>query len=197
MAHVRQTKRRFFTGIFALAMVPLLAASAAYACQRLATLHANPTSAGQGTQVQVQGANYSKTAGSSNVDIRLDGRNGPVLATIAPASLEGSGNTGKFSVTVTVPANTAIGNHILVATQTLSGGEPCIGCPGRANLEVRAAAASSSSGTAAAPAQNQTSDASASSAQSESSNTSAASSEPAAPSQAQAQTSAGDPAGNS
>lgn len=152
---MRQTKRRFFTGIFALAMVPLLAASAAYACQRLVTLHANPASAAAGAAdaVTVTGANYSMEATSSPVDIRLDTRDGPVLASIVVSELRG----GRFTRNVTIPGNTAIGNHILIATQTLANGAPCVGCPGRANIEVTAAQASaaSSGSTAPPPSQNE------------------------------------------
>ncbi len=134
-------------GIFAALALPLLAASAAYACQRLVTLHANPQSAAAGTAVQVSGVNYNSAGTSSNVDIRLDGRNGPVLASIAPASL---GSKGDFSVSVTIPAGTASGNHIFVATQILANGAPCAGCPGRANIEVTGASASSADNNSAA-----------------------------------------------
>lgn len=145
---MRRNNRRFLVGIFAAVALPALAASAAYACQRLVTLHANPQSAAAGTAVQVTGVNYNTASTSSNVDIRLDGRNGPVLATIAPASL---GSKGDFAREVTIPAGTASGNHILVATQTLSSGAPCAGCPGRANIEVTGASAASNS-SAAGPA---------------------------------------------
>ncbi|MBW3616064.1 MAG: hypothetical protein KY439_12275 [Actinobacteria bacterium] len=147
---MRQSKRRLLTGIFALAMVPLLAASAAYACQRLTTLHANPSSAAAGAAdaVTVTGANYSMEATSSPVDIRLDRRDGPVLASITIDQMKG----GRFERKVTIPAKTAIGNHILIATQTLANGAPCVGCPGRANIEVTAQAAAASSGSTAAPA---------------------------------------------
>lgn len=138
-------------GSFALVTVPLLAASAAYACQRLVTLHANPTSAAAGATVQVSGVNYDRNATSSPVDIRLDRRSGAVLASVSTASL---GSKGDFSVAVTIPAGTAIGNHILVATQTLGNGAPCVGCPGRANLEVTSAAAASAGSSAAGPASN-------------------------------------------
>lgn len=144
---MRHVKRRFLMGSFALVTVPLLAASAAYACQRLVTLHANPTTAAAGATVQVTGVNYDRNATSSAVDIRLDRRSGPVLASVPTASL---GSKGDFAVAVTIPAGTAIGNHILVATQTLGNGAPCVGCPGRANLEVTSGATAASAGPAAA-----------------------------------------------
>lgn len=137
-------------GIFAAVALPALAASAAYACQRLVTLHANPQSAVAGSAVQVTGVNYNTASTSSNVDIRLDGRNGPVLATVAPATL---GSKGDFALEVTIPAGTATGNHILVATQTLASGAPCAGCPGRANIKVEGApAAAADNNSAAGPA---------------------------------------------
>lgn len=148
--HVRPNKRRLLISIFALAMVPLLAGSAAYACQRLVTLHANPSSAAAGAVVKVRGQNYTNDPKASNVDIRLDRRSGPVLASVAPAGL---GPSGSFELDVTIPSGTAIGDHILIATQTLASGAPCVGCPGRANLTVTAAqgASASSNGAAAGP----------------------------------------------
>lgn len=153
---MRPNKRRLLISIFALAMVPLLAGSAAYACQRLVTLHANPSSAAAGSEVEVRGQNYTNDPKASNVDIRLDRRSGPVvLASVAPANL---GPSGSFKLNVTIPAGTAIGDHILIATQTLASGAPCVGCPGRANLTVTATAqgaSASSNGAAAGPSQAQ------------------------------------------
>ncbi|MGH9153395.1 MAG: hypothetical protein ACRD03_13575, partial [Acidimicrobiales bacterium] len=117
-------------------------------------MHASPGSGAAGTTVRVTGINFSSDGTSSNVEVRWDRRDGPSLASIAPGAL---GEKGSFDVNVTVPADAAIGNHILIATQTLANGAPCVGCPGRANFEVSAAAAQASSNAAAvaAPASGQ------------------------------------------
>lgn len=144
---MRRNNRRLLIGIFGALAVPLFAASAAYACQKLVTLHANPQSAPAGTAVDVTGVNYDMKETSSNVDIRLDSRNGPVLASIPPSQL---GAKGDFTRSVTIPEGTASGNHIFVATQTLANGSPCVGCPGRANIEVTGASASAAENSSAA-----------------------------------------------
>lgn len=151
---MRQNKRRLFIGFFFAAAVPLAIASVAYACQRITPMHANPQSGPAGSTVQVSGTNFSRESTSSDVAIRLDRRDGRVLASIPASSLEPVGTTtGKFSANVTIPADVAIGNHILIATQTLGNGRPCIGCPGRANFEVTGAGARATSNeTAAGPA---------------------------------------------
>lgn len=147
VAHVRQRQRRLVIGLFFTAAVPLLVASVAFACQRITPAHATPESGPAGASVRMTGSNFSSEGTSSNVEIRWDRRDGPSLASIAPAAL---GDKGSFDVTVTVPADAAIGNHILIATQTLANGAPCVGCPGRANFHVTAASAQASSNSAAA-----------------------------------------------
>lgn len=137
---MRQMKRRLFTGMFALATVPVAAASVAYACQSLATLHANPNSGAAGTEVVVTGTNYSATG--SNIDIRLDSRNATPIKSI-PA-------TKTINTTVVIPAGTAVGYHTLIATQNNSSGVPASGTPGRASFNVTAASSSAASNDSAA-----------------------------------------------
>lgn len=114
-----------------------MAASAALACQSLATLSANPRSGPVGTNVTLTGANYSGSSTASNVDIHVDSRSGPIVAsTRADAS-------GKINVTFSVPGEMTSGYHTLLATQTVNG-VPKSGTPGRTSFQVTGTSASSS-----------------------------------------------------
>ena len=113
--------------LFAVAAVPVVLASAAYACQSTVTLYANPSTVIQGGSTTVTGNKYNA---SLPIDIRLDTRTGPVLKTTTAAALSGAG------VSVTIPATTKVGYHILIATQYNNSGVPCTGCPGRTTIKV-------------------------------------------------------------
>src|SRR5437763_15454105 len=101
-------KRRLLAG-FALVAIPIGVASAAYACQVLATLSVTPSTASNGTTVTATGGNYSGSSAASNVDIHLDARGGRVLA-----STRATG--GKVNVSFPL-SNVRLGNHTLIATQ--------------------------------------------------------------------------------
>lgn len=135
---MRGTLRRRLLTTFALAAVPVVLASAAYACQSTVTLYARPSTVAQGGTTTVTGNKYNP---SLPVEIRLDTRTGPLLATTTAAVLGGAG------VQVTIPAATKVGYHILIATQYTSSGVPCTGCPGRTTIKVVAPTAPSSAGT--------------------------------------------------
>lgn len=135
-------KRRLLAA-FALVAIPVGVASAAYACQVLATLSATPGSGPNGTQVTATGGNYSGSAAASNVDIHLDGRTGRILA-----STRANGQ-GRINTSFTV-SNVALGNHVLVATQTVNGA-PKAGTPGRAPFNVTLGGASSASHASTLP----------------------------------------------
>lgn len=138
-----RTNKRLAAGAFLIVAGPVALGSVAYACQSLATLHANPGSAAAGSTVSLFGANYSSSASATPIQIRLDGVDGPVLATFGQAS--------NFSGTVAIPEDTAVGNHYLVATQFTASGARVSGTPGRANVAVTVAPrASSGRSTAAA-----------------------------------------------
>ncbi len=114
-------------------MIPLGLASSAFACQVLATLQVTPNPAAEGANVTATGGNYSSSASASNVDIHFDTRGGPILASTKPTPSSG----GLISVTFTLPANTKVGYHTLVATQSVNG-VPKAGTPGRAAIQVTA-----------------------------------------------------------
>jgi hypothetical protein len=105
----------------------------------LATLKAAPSSVAVGQTVGVTGVNYSNDmAAFTQVQIRLDSRSGPVLKEVVPNQAR------RISTTINVPANTASGDHLLIATQnSIASGTPKSGTPGRTTLRVQGAAASS------------------------------------------------------
>jgi len=117
------------------AAVPLAVASTAWACGVLATLSLNTKVAAPGQAVTVTGKNYSNTAegGPSPVTVRLKSRSGAALTTVAATN-------GKIEDTFTVPANTAPGWYVVLATQTLANGNPKSGTPGRTTLRVQGSA---------------------------------------------------------
>ncbi len=104
-----------------------MAASAAFACQSLATLTVNPKSGPSGTQVTATGGNYSGSPTSSPVVIHLDTRTGPVL-------WSSSGPTSTINASFAV--NGPVGYHALVATQYTASGAPVAGTPGRASFNI-------------------------------------------------------------
>ncbi|MDP8942778.1 MAG: hypothetical protein M3N16_01445 [Actinomycetota bacterium] len=117
------------------AAVPLVIASTAWACARLAIIHVSPNSAKPGATVTVTGRNFDPPVNSrgvrfSPVSIRLDSRNGPVLAQATTDS------RGRFSVSMTVPKARA-GSRVLLGTQHAQvTGAPSAGTPARAVLRV-------------------------------------------------------------
>lgn len=132
-------RRRLVVGFAALA-IPLGVASAAFACQSLSTLALSPGAGPVGTSVTATGGNYSSSTSASAVDIHLDTREGPVLASTRPSS------TGTISVTFTIPSSMAVGYHNLVATQKNANGTPKSGTPGRSSFQVTTGAVGGTSG---------------------------------------------------
>lgn len=124
----------------------------------LATLHAIPQQVQAGGTITVFGRNYSSNAAASDIEIRLDGREGPVVASFSPRSTIGdyqrSVGQPYFLVgePVTIPASTSVGSHTLVATQRTTRGEMISGGPGRTTIEVTASRSTASAAPAAAPA---------------------------------------------
>jgi len=120
------------------AALPLVVASAAWACGVLATLTLDTKVATPGQAVTLSGKNYASavTPGASAVTVRLKSRTGTVLTTV-PAT------GGKIADTFTVPSSLSPGWYVVLATQTVNGVTKS-GTPGRTTLRV--------SGTAAAAA---------------------------------------------
>jgi len=145
MRQMSKTRKRLAAGAFLVVAGPVALGSVAYACQSLATLHANPSSSAAGGTVTLFGKNYSSSATSSNIEIHLDARGGPVLESFSPRSV-------LDNVLVTLPPGTAAGVHTLVATQSTSSGNAVSGTPGRATVSVTVAGRTSADGASAAPA---------------------------------------------
>lgn len=100
------TRRALTAATLAVAVTGLLAGAAAWACTASAELSASPTAGAAGSQTTVTGYRFDTT---TPVEIRWATRGGPVLAT----------TTGpNFSVEVTVPANAAVGDYVIVGMNT-------------------------------------------------------------------------------
>lgn len=141
MRRYDQTKRRLCIGAFAVVAAPVVLGSVAFACTNLANLQANPTSGAAGTTIKLTGSNYKNDATAGPVEIRMDSRTGPVLATLPTSSINNTGRT--ISVDVPIPASAALGDHTMIASQTnVTTGAMLSGLPVRANYKVTAAASS-------------------------------------------------------
>ncbi len=104
------------------------------------TLQVNVKEPVRGQAITVTGTSFSRDAGRSPVNIRLNTRSGRVLATSSVDS------ANRITATFPVPSDLAPGWYLLVATQTATANGRHIGfTPGRTRIRVRA----SSAGTAA------------------------------------------------
>jgi hypothetical protein len=135
------------------AALPLVVASAAWACGVLATLTLDSKVVTPGQAVTVTGKNYAApAAGVSAVTVRLKSRAGTVLTTV-PAT------GGKIADTFTVPSSLSPGWYVVLATQTVNGVTKS-GTPGRTTMRVSgstaAVAAPWSSSTPSGPAASHT-----------------------------------------
>ena len=108
---MQRAQRLGFVG-FAIGVGVVALASAAFACVSGPAMNLNPGQARPGSEVTVTGTGWRK---ADPVLIRFNALNGPVLATMTPAS-EG------FSGTVTIPADVKPANYVLIATQTAADG---------------------------------------------------------------------------
>jgi hypothetical protein len=133
-----KSRRRLVVLSGALA-APIVAASAAFACQSLATLTLDKKSGPSGTRVTVvQGANYSGSPTASRVEFRLDKRDGTLLgATAGPQA-----NITGTQFTVTGPA----GWHVILATQYTASGAAVAGTPGKASFQIGGASSADVTG---------------------------------------------------
>lgn len=127
------------------AVLPLAAASVAWACGILATMKIDTKVAQPGQTVTATGKNYGTAAGVSAVSIRLKSRSGEVLATAVPAT------GGKIESAVKLPDNISPGYYTLLATQTNANGTPKSGTPGRTSLRIQGTARRGSGGAVVSP----------------------------------------------
>lgn len=137
-----RTGRNLCVAAFGVVVAPLLVGSVAYACTNLSNLQANPGSGAAGATIRVTGSNFRTEVGVSGpVEIQLDSRSGPVIATLPMASINAVGRT--ISLDVPIPASAALGFHTLIATQrNVSTRALLSGFPVRATYKVTAAAVS-------------------------------------------------------
>ncbi len=129
---IRSKKRAL--GVFALVAVPVIFASAAFACQALTTANARPKAGPVGTEVNVTGGGYNA---NFDVEIRWDSRTAPPLAVVRPAS------NGSVSAFIRVP-QTSVGFHTILITQKVLSNGVWVdksGSPGRTSFEVTAGSA--------------------------------------------------------
>ncbi|MGH9122640.1 MAG: hypothetical protein ACRDYC_11995 [Acidimicrobiales bacterium] len=109
----------------------LVAPAVAWACLGIAGFTTSSPTVQPGGTINVTLSEF----GTTPAQIHLDSVNGPLLATI---NHPGSGMMGLTTAPVTIPADTSIGTHILIATEPGNG--MLAGIPARALIEVGSAA---------------------------------------------------------
>jgi hypothetical protein len=145
---LRHLTRRALAVLAGLLAVPILGLSVAWACTALATIDMDhKEGAVVGDVVNGTGRGFSATT-PNQVEIRLDGREGPLLASVRPAP------NGTIAFSFTVPS-AAAGDHVVVATQNGVTGQPASGTPARAPFTVSDPGAPPAPAQPAAPAQQQ------------------------------------------
>ncbi len=123
---LRTSRKMVALGATALTGV-LVASAAAWACVAGPTLVATPQVVGAGETVAISGITWNADL---PVVVRFDALDGPVLGTF-PVDQD----TDALAGSVQIPAGTAPGNHVLVATQTSEDGDNVI-IPARALVSV-------------------------------------------------------------
>lgn len=145
-----RSMRRWTLGVAGgLAGVTALAIGAvvAFACIPIAMLNLSPNTVapGQTVTASIQAITASSTGTAPPpVVFHMDTLNGPVLAT---------GTTTSFGTTATftVPASTTSGDHLVIATQTLTPGSSTWGMPARAVMHVSANGSTAPQSSGSAP----------------------------------------------
>ncbi len=116
------------SAVLAAAGIGVLAtAGTAWACLGIAGLTTNVSHVQPGGRLGVTLQEFGMTP----AQIHLNSPTGPLLATIARP---GKGMTGDTSVNITIPANTPVGQHVLIATEPGNG--MLAGIPARAVIQV-------------------------------------------------------------
>lgn len=129
MRGIRKRLGALFIGV----AVPLVLASAAYACASLATLSIDPERGRPGATITGKGGNYSSDPAASTVTLHFKSRSGPVLWEGRPSAER------KIAFEFEVP-DAAPGWYSVIAVQNKADGNPVAGTPGRSSLKVRATA---------------------------------------------------------
>ena len=130
--------RRKFGVVACTLLLPLVFAGSAAA--QGSVLQASSQVVSPGQNITVTGNNFTSAPGNSPVRIRLNTRNGLVLATANPPD-----SLGNISVSFQVP-QLATGWYLLLSTQTVdANGRQRAFTPGRTRIRVQGAAAASAS----------------------------------------------------
>jgi hypothetical protein len=128
-----QTKSRRRLLVLSGALVaPIVAASAAFACQALTPGTVSPKEGPSGTVVNFKATNFSSSPTASPVVVHLDSRTGPTLASTGGPVRD---------VNLNFAVNASPGYHVLIATQYTASGAPVAGSPARASFRVTSGAA--------------------------------------------------------
>ncbi len=125
--------RRWIVGGAAAGIALLVPASAAWACLGIAGFTTSSPTVQAGGTINVTLTEF----GSTPAQIHLDSVTGPVLATV---DHPGKGMMGLTTAPLTIPAGTANGQHVLIATEPGNG--MLAGIPARALIYVGVPAAS-------------------------------------------------------
>ena len=135
---LRGSIRRWTLAAAGAALASVAIGASAWGCASVASLDFTPGVAAPGSQVEVL---VTFTNKDKPVDLRWDSVNGPVLATIEPATFtEGLHGNWRFAKgTITVPENATAGPHIVVASQEAVAGTATWGMPARGLLQVSGA----------------------------------------------------------
>jgi len=133
-----------------LVLVPMSAASLAYACTGLATATTSRSSGVAGSTVTVNGKGFvphdGADASGALAEIRMDSLTGPVIGTGSP-----SGTYGSFAAQITLPSVDP-GEHVLIVTQNGDDGKPVYGSPARTVFTVDPTPVAAPAAAAPAPA---------------------------------------------
>lgn len=133
-----------------LVLVPMSAASLAYACTGLATATTSRSSGVAGSTVTVNGKGFvphdGANASGALAEIRMDSLTGPVIGTGSP-----SGTYGSFAAQITLPSVDP-GEHVLIVTQNGDDGKPVYGSPARTVFTVDPTPVAAPAAAAPAPA---------------------------------------------
>lgn len=132
---LRGSVRRSALCVGGAALVMLASAAGGWACASVGAVDIDPGVVQPGQQAVVKVTFVSK---DKPVELRWDALNGPVLATIEPATFtEGLHGNWRFANgTITIPADAKSGSHIVVASQEFVRGTATWGMPARGLVQV-------------------------------------------------------------
>jgi hypothetical protein len=127
--------RRLIVGVAGVVAAVLAMSAQAWSCASLAAVELNPSVVKPGQQVDVKVTFVNK---DKPVELRWNALNGPLLATIEPATFtEGLHGNWRFANgTITIPEDAKAGNYLRIANQEAVKGTNTWGVPARALVQV-------------------------------------------------------------